>query len=78
MNDQPGNKAIWALVLGILSLSGCSCFAAIPAIFLGWGEKSGVGRAGWILGCISLVLHVLAIGAALFIFLIAAVTSRHH
>ena len=78
MSDQPSNKAIWALVLGILSLSGCSCFAAVPAVVLGWDEKSGVGRAGWILGCVSLVLHVLLIGAALFFFTIAAITSNHH
>ena len=78
MNDQPGTKAIWALVLGILSLSGCSCFAAIPAIALGWDEKSGVGRVGWILGCVSLAFHVLVICAALFFLFVAAVAGNHH
>jgi hypothetical protein len=78
MTDQPSNKAIWALVLGILSLAGCSCFAAIPAIVLGSGERTGVGRAGFILGWISLALHVFVTVLALLFFLIAAVTSHHH
>lgn len=76
---QPGQpagnnkKAIWALVLGILSIPCCSIFAGIPAIILGkmaqgeidgsGGTQSGRGMAtaGFVLGIVSIVLFILNI-----------------
>jgi hypothetical protein len=69
---RTNNKAIWALVLGILSLVCCGVFAGIPALVLGnmakneidasGGVQSGRGMAvaGLVLGIVSVVLSVLA------------------
>jgi len=61
------SKATWALVLGILSIVCCGIFAGIPAIILGQqvmkegGPNAGKGKAGFILGIISIGLSVLGI-----------------
>lgn len=68
---QTNGKAIWALVLGILSIIPCGLFAGIPAVILGnmakneidasGGVQSGRGMAvaGFVLGIIGVVLSVL-------------------
>jgi len=70
---QTSKKAIWALVLGILSIVCCGFFAGIPALILGNSAKreigasagaqtgSGMAQAGVVLGIISIVLTVLYI-----------------
>lgn len=56
--SEPSGKAIAALVLGILGLLQLApCIGPIGAIVFGWGERSGIGRAGLILGWITLALY---------------------
>jgi hypothetical protein len=57
MDERVGTKAVLALVFGILSLEVCPCVGSLLAILLGWGERSGVGRAGFVLGWISLLIY---------------------
>jgi hypothetical protein len=40
------NKAVWALVLGILGLLCCGFFTGIPAIILGKQAQSEIDRTG--------------------------------
>ena len=87
VGDLPQGLAIASMVTGILSLLGCSMFAAIPAIVCGHigvrqadrGEASGRGMAmaGLIMGYISLVVTVIiiAIYAAFFILFATAGVS---
>jgi len=57
---EASGKAIAALVLGILGLLQLApCIGPIGAIAFGWGETTGVGRAGLILGWITLALYAL-------------------
>jgi putative exporter of polyketide antibiotics len=68
---QTNQKAIWALVTGILGIVCCGLLAGIPALILGnsakkeiaasGGAQSGAGmaQAGFVLGIISVVLSVL-------------------
>jgi len=70
---QTNKKAIWALVLGILSIVCCGFIAGIPALILGNSAKreigasagaqtgSGMAQAGVVLGIISIVLTVIYI-----------------
>jgi len=70
---QTNKKAIWALVLGILSLVCCGLFAGIPAIILGnmgkneidasGGQQTGRGMAvaGFVLGIIGVVWTIVAL-----------------
>ncbi|MDE0863097.1 MAG: DUF4190 domain-containing protein [Rubripirellula sp.] len=79
----PQEMAIVSLVAGILSITMCGTFAAIPAIICGHigikkadrGEASGRGMAmaGMIMGYVSLVLTVLVI--AIYAFFIAVAVS---
>jgi hypothetical protein len=69
--ELPQGMAIAALVTGILSLTLCGAFTAIPAIICGHlgvkqadnGEASGrtMALAGMIMGYVSLALTLLAI-----------------
>jgi hypothetical protein len=73
VEQQTNKKAIWALVLGILSLVCCGLFAGIPAIILGQMAKSeidtsgglqsgrGMAVAGFVLGIIGVVWTVVAL-----------------
>lgn len=68
---KSNQKAVWALVLGILSVLCCSVVSGIPALVLGnmakkeinqsGGAQTGAGmaKAGVILGIISIVLLIL-------------------
>ena len=57
MNEQASGKAIASLVLGILAWVGaCPCLGGLLAMVLGAGERSGVGRAGFLLGLLHLIL----------------------
>ncbi|HLN76492.1 MAG TPA: DUF4190 domain-containing protein [Nocardioidaceae bacterium] len=70
---QSNQKALWSMILGILSIVTCGIFAGIPAIILGGsarkeiagsgGMQSGEGmaKAGVILGWISVAITVLVI-----------------
>jgi hypothetical protein len=78
---QQNQKALWSMILGILSLVCCGLFTGIPAIILGnMGKKEidlapgqtgrGMAQAGFIMGIIGTVLSVVfTIG---YIALIAA------
>ena len=47
-NDQ---KAVWSLVLGIMSLICCGIFAAIPAVILGHMSVKDIDQSGgWLTG----------------------------
>ena len=70
---QTSQKALWSMILGILSPLCCGIFTGIPALILGNLAKkdiarsggmqtgSGMAKAGVILGIISIVLSVLGI-----------------
>jgi hypothetical protein len=74
---QTNQKALWSMILGILSLVCCGLLAGIPALILGntaqkeiaaaGGAQSGEGmaKAGVILGWISIALSVLGLIFAL-------------
>jgi hypothetical protein len=70
--EAPSTKAILSLVFGILAFFGLPCIGSILAIVLGKGERSGVGRAGYILGWVSAGLAVLGLIVVLFYFVLAA------
>ena len=62
-------KAIASLVLGILGITfTLPCIGPVLAIVLGAGERNGMGRAGLILGWITLALY--ALFAFLFILFV--------
>jgi hypothetical protein len=66
-------KALWALILGILGLVCCGIFTAVPAIILGNNAKKeiaasggmqsgqGMAQAGFILGIVGVVLSILLV-----------------
>ena len=76
--QQTNQKALWSMILGILSITCCGIFAGIPALILGnlakkdiaqsGGKQKGAGmaKAGVILGIISVVLSII------YIILVAA------
>lgn len=82
VGDLPQGLAVASMVAGILSLLGCSMFAAIPAIVCGHigvrqadrGEASGKGMAmaGLIMGYISLVVTVIIVAIYVFFFILIA------
>lgn len=75
-SNQTSTKAVLSLVFGILAIAGgCPCIGGVIAIVLGSGEKSGVGRAGWILGWIHLGLVALAMVAGVCLLAIAALIN---
>jgi cytochrome c biogenesis protein CcdA len=76
-SNQATTKAVLSLVFGILAVTGgCPCIGGVLAIALGSGEKSGVGRAGVILGWIHLGLLVLALIVFAVFLAFAAVVHR--
>lgn len=68
---QSNQKAMWSMILGILSIVACGILAGLPALILGssarkeieasGGAQTGAGmaKAGVILGWISVVLTIL-------------------
>lgn len=70
---QMNQKALWSMILGILSLICCGIFTGIPAIILGGsakrevgasgGAQSGLGmaKAGVILGWISVAWSIIVV-----------------
>ncbi len=70
---QNNQKALWSMILGILSLVCCGLLAGIPALILGnsaqkeiaasGGMQTGEGmaKAGVILGWISIALSILGL-----------------
>jgi cytochrome c biogenesis protein CcdA len=73
-SNEPSTNAVLSLVFGILAVAGvCPCIGGVIAIVLGTGQKSGVGRAGWILGVIHLAMLAFVLVAALVLLAIGAV-----
>ena len=66
---QRSQKAVWALVLGIVSVLCCGLLAGIPAVILGRQAKheggGGMATAGEILGYIGIAFSVVWIILAL-------------
>nr|WP_187288025.1 DUF4190 domain-containing protein [Segniliparus rotundus] len=65
---EPSTLAVAALVLGILSLTGCSCFTGVPAMICGRAymkknlpENRSLAQVGFWLGVVSTALGVLAV-----------------
>lgn len=70
---QQNQKALWAMILGILSIVCCGIFAGIPALILGNSAKNeiaasqglqtgeGMAKAGVILGWISIALSIVGV-----------------
>jgi hypothetical protein len=75
MDERVGTKAVLSLVFGILGFEVCPCIGGVLAILLGWGERSGVGRAGFLLGWISVALYALVGVAVAFFLVLAAIAS---
>ena len=76
MNEPTSTRAALSLVFGILALTGwCPCIGSFAAILLGAGERSGVGRAGVILGWVSLLATVLWMAFATLALLVGAVIA---
>jgi len=81
---QTNQKALWSMILGILSLVCCGLLAGIPALILGnsaqkeiaasGGMQTGEGmaKAGVILGWISVALSVLGL---IFVITTGALTN---
>jgi hypothetical protein len=80
MEERASLRAVLSLVFGILSFEICPCLGGVLAILLGLGERSGVGRAGFILGWISLAIHafvaLLMLSFVLFGLLVSI--AQHH
>jgi len=75
-SEQPSGKAIAALVLGILGIVQIApCIGPILAIVLGWGETGGIGRAGLILGWITLAMYALVAGTVLLLVLLGGAAA---
>ena len=73
MTEATSTSAVLSLVFGILGITGaCPCIGSILAIVLGAGDRSGVARAGVILGWITILFWVLCAGAGVFALLLAA------
>ena len=82
VGDLPQGLAVASMVAGILSLLGCSVFAAIPAIVCGHigvrqadrGEASGKGMAmaGLIMGYISLAVTLIIVAIYVVFFILLA------
>jgi len=74
---QTNQKAMWSMILGIVSIVCCGIFAGIPALILGSSAKNeitasggmqtgeGMAKAGVILGWISIALSILGVIFAL-------------
>lgn len=72
--SEPSGRAIAALVLGILGLLQLApCIGPIGAIVFGWGERGGVGRAGLILGWITLALYAVVGFVALLLVILGGI-----
>jgi hypothetical protein len=72
---ETNGKAIASLVFGILGLTQfLPCVGPIVAIVLGAGETDGVGRAGLILGWITLAIYAAVALAALVFFAVGGWT----
>ncbi len=67
--SEMSGKAVASFVFGLLSLFGCFLPPLpIVAIALGWGERDGLGRAGFVLGWIGVgVWAIVAMLALLFL-----------
>ena len=82
---QTNQKALWSMILGILSIVACGLLAGVPALILGGSAKKeiaasggaqsgeGMATAGVVLGWISVAISVLVV--ILFITLGAFATS---
>lgn len=67
---ETSGKAIASLVFGILGITQfLPCVGPIVAIVLGAGERDGVGRAGLILGWITLAIYA-AVALVVVLFLV--------
>ena len=57
---ETSGRAVAALVCGVLAIGGAlPCLGSVLAIWLGASEESPVGRAGLVLGCLSLAIPLL-------------------
>ncbi len=77
-SEPASGRAIASLVFGIGGLTFAPCIGPPLAIALGWGERSGIARAGVILGWIALALYALIAGLLLLLLLIGGVASVAH
>jgi hypothetical protein len=74
---QTNQKALWSMILGILSIVCCGLFAGIPALILGNSAQKeiaaaggmqtgdGMAKAGVILGWISIALSIIGLIVAI-------------
>ena len=73
---ETSGKAIASLVLGILGIAQVlPCIGPVFAIILGAGAKDGVGRAGVILGWITLALYALVAFLAILFLIVGGSIS---
>jgi hypothetical protein len=71
--DEVSGKAVAALICSLLGLThSCPCIGAVLAIALGYGEKSGVGRAAFIVGLVTLALDAMFVLAIVILQVVNA------
>jgi hypothetical protein len=75
MEERAGTRAVLSLVFGVLGFEVCPCLGGLLAILLGWGERSGVGRAGFVLGWISLAVYAVVLVITVVFLLLALIAS---
>jgi len=73
VSEPVSSRAIASLVFGILAFNGCPCIGGVLAVLLGAGERSGIGRAGFVLGWIHLALFALVLFVVLATALVMGV-----
>ena len=67
MTETTSTRAVLSLVFGILAITGtCPCVGSILAVLCGAGDRSGIARAGVILGWISILFWALLAALCLF------------
>jgi hypothetical protein len=82
---QTNQKALWSMILGILSIVACGLLAGIPALILGSSAKKeiaaaggaqtgeGMATAGVVLGWISVAISVVVL---MFVVLAGGLTTN--
>lgn len=80
MSERDSSDGMVPFLFGLLGILGVlPCIGPLIAIIAGSGDKSALGRTGYILGWVSVAIYVAALvllaGVGLFLLLVAAMNS---